>query len=640
MSEASNHRRPWWAHVGRGLRGLATYDVFPEFSARVRRLMYNPLGVMSLAALTALLCGLFLHPRGLVLFAGVAAVTALGVAWPWLSLRGLHGSVSFARARGAEGEPVEVRLTLRNGLPWSAWGLAVRGGFSPDPQAHAGAGPGQLVPAPRDARAAPPRLVLLLLLALAAAPFPAEPLRRRLGGEGYPLELQRVFALRNLGLGLAACAGWLLCLRLAGVVSLFLALFAVPITDHPAVPAFLGLYAAAGSVWLVLVHWAGLHRSFAAAETAVVLEERPGRAPLPWAAVVVAVGREAVGPTMGYVLVGLGFTGLLSGFLPHGCLSTTMRHDEPLSPALMAALALPLYVGPLQGMMRLGLMFEHGNSVGAAFALFELGIGLNLGMIAWLVAQLGWRRVAPWLALVTAATLALGYAAERPLYFAHEEASHTHAFDDWTSPFGSGQGSWEEARGKLLAKVEVLEPVSLAGLALLVLVGLAAVKFDPHGRLEAWLAQPPPARPRRSVWDRDVPGPVLGLAALGGLIVFSVLALYVYYPAPKEAFDTIVRVRADALVAVNSGHAEEAVRQLEQWDLLTRKLPVGVFIRTGRLDPEAAQLAEDLRERLEEVRDALLAGELAEAKGMLPKVEAAYRQCRAVYLPGPARGNS
>src|SRR5207302_7491141 len=39
------------------------------------------------------------------------------------------------------------------------------------------AGLGRLVPAPRDARAAPPRLVLVLLLALAAAPFLAEPLR-------------------------------------------------------------------------------------------------------------------------------------------------------------------------------------------------------------------------------------------------------------------------------------------------------------------------------------------------------------------------------------------------------------------------------------------------------------------------------
>ena len=48
-------------------------------------------------------------------------------------------------------------------------------------------------------------------------------------------------------------------------------------------------------------------------------------------------------------------------------------------------------------------------------------------------------------------------------------------------------------------------------------------------------------------------------------------------------------------------------------------------------DAEAAQATEDLRERLEELRDALLANNLAEAKEMLPKVEKAYRRCRSSY---------
>jgi uncharacterized protein len=56
-----------------------------------------------------------------------------------------------------------------------------------------------------------------------------------------------------------------------------------------------------------------------------------------------------------------------------------------------------------------------------------------------------------------------------------------------------------------------------------------------------------------------------------------------------------------------------------------------VFIRAGRMNPEATQATEDLRERLEELRDALLANNLAEAKEMLPKVEKAYRRCRSLY---------
>ena len=65
--------------------------------------------------------------------------------------------------------------------------------------------------------------------------------------------------------------------------------------------------------------------------------------------------------------------------------------------------------------------------MGAAFALFELGIGINIGLIIWLMRLFGLRRVLMWLGLICAVTLVLAYAAELPLYFAHEEAS------GWTS---------------------------------------------------------------------------------------------------------------------------------------------------------------------------------------------------------------
>lgn len=396
---------------------------------------------------------------------------------------------------------------------------------------------------------------------------------------------------------------------------------------------------AAGSLVIALAAGAVWDRFFARPSDDLPPGDEPTPAPGPkrLAAVVVTAAREAVNPTMGYVLLGLLVTGIISGLIPHGALGTSMRHDDPAAPALMTAVALPLYCGPLQGMMRLGLMFEHGNSVGAAFTLFELGIGVNFGLIVWLGVLFGWRRVGVWFALVAGTTLALGYAAEYPLYFAKEEVSHTHAFDDWTNPFAGSGGNPEFVAAKLKEKAGVLETVALGGLVLLVLLGGALAAFDRAGRVDRWLAAaPPPALDRPSaVWNRSIPGPVLGVIALLGLVAFSVAALYVYYPAPERAFEEIVQVRTEAISAVRTGKRDEAVRQIQHWDLLTRKLQVGDLIRTGRMNRAAGTAAEDLRERLEELRDAMLADDIEGAKAMLPKVEAAYRTCRDAYTKPP-----
>ena len=87
----------------------------------------NPLAVLALAMVAAILCGLFLHPRSLILATGLAAVLAVGTAWPWLSVRGLSGMLVFGKDRVREGEAVTARLVIRNRMPWAAWGLSVRG---------------------------------------------------------------------------------------------------------------------------------------------------------------------------------------------------------------------------------------------------------------------------------------------------------------------------------------------------------------------------------------------------------------------------------------------------------------------------------------------------------------------------------
>jgi uncharacterized protein (DUF58 family) len=99
----------------------------------------KPLAILAMAMIAAILCGLVLHPRALILAAGLAAVMAVGTVWPWLSVRGLSGSLAFGRGRVREGEAVDARLVVRNRMPWGAWGLAVRGDVLDD---ASGAGSG------------------------------------------------------------------------------------------------------------------------------------------------------------------------------------------------------------------------------------------------------------------------------------------------------------------------------------------------------------------------------------------------------------------------------------------------------------------------------------------------------------------
>jgi len=71
---------------------------------------------------------------------------------------------------------------------------------------------------------------------------------------------------------------------------------------------------------------------------------------------------------------------------------------------------------------------------------------------------------------------------------------------------------------------------------------------------------------------------------------------------------------------------------IRRWDDLTRKLQVGVAIRAGGLGDEPRRLSEGLRERLEDLRDALLQGRPDDARDLVSEVERAYKDCRQVYL--------
>jgi uncharacterized protein (DUF58 family) len=107
---------------------ILTHDYFPGVNPYIRW-MWTPLGSLTLTALAAGLCGMILHPRGFVILVGILSVIGLGVAWPWLGLRGVHGSIRFDRDRAREGDAVELTACLSNWLPWGTWGLTLERDF-------------------------------------------------------------------------------------------------------------------------------------------------------------------------------------------------------------------------------------------------------------------------------------------------------------------------------------------------------------------------------------------------------------------------------------------------------------------------------------------------------------------------------
>lgn len=342
-----------------------------------------------------------------------------------------------------------------------------------------------------------------------------------------------------------------------------------------------------------------------------------------------------------FCLVAAAGSGLLA-LIPFGALQTSMHYADATAPLQMAGLAAPAFNSPLNGMMKIGLMFDHGNSVGAAFVLFVLGLGLNVGVVAWLAAVYGWRRTAVWLGTTVAATVVLGYALQLGLPKPARAEEHTHAFDEFSNPFPSSTDVMPDAaRQKVMQRAEGPELLALPALAGFVLLGLLDRAARRRWDVDGWLARRPDRPTGVGRYDVTIPGPVLGVVAIAGLVVFSVAGAYTYYPPPDQALADLHRLRADVAAALAGARAArpddaprrraEAVRELEQTDLAVRKLMVGVYIRAYRLTPEQTATADELREHLEHVRDELLAGRADEAYTMRAELDAAFRACRAAY---------
>lgn len=110
------------------LNSAANHDFCP-WANRYVYWLKRPIGWFVVGDIAGALVGLFLAPQGWFVCGVLTAVMVLGVAWPWISMRGLTATLAFDRRRSREGNTVQLRLAVRNRWPWPAWGLVVERGF-------------------------------------------------------------------------------------------------------------------------------------------------------------------------------------------------------------------------------------------------------------------------------------------------------------------------------------------------------------------------------------------------------------------------------------------------------------------------------------------------------------------------------
>lgn len=106
------------------LYALGNYDFCPGANRYVAWFK-QPVGWFLVAGIASATAGLCVAPQAWWVCLVVLVVLAMGVIWPWLSMRGLSATLTFDRRRCHEGGEVRATLAITNRWPWPVWGLMV-----------------------------------------------------------------------------------------------------------------------------------------------------------------------------------------------------------------------------------------------------------------------------------------------------------------------------------------------------------------------------------------------------------------------------------------------------------------------------------------------------------------------------------
>ncbi len=363
-------------------------------------------------------------------------------------------------------------------------------------------------------------------------------------------------------------------------------------------------------------------------------DSKPEKMPTPGvkriAAVFHGMAREITGVSGLYIAIGIACSVLVAVSFSKGYLQNVVERDNIVAPIAVAGIALPIYSTPLLAMSQIGGMFQHGNSIGAAFSLLILGAGANIGIVAWFVATFGWRRTFLFLTLLATTTIGLAYAVDKPLYpKGVEPAGHTHAFDVYTHPFGRSESDIGTiAMGKMTDFWNKNEFGTTKILGLFLVAGLI-LRVVGASKIEPWFYTGTTGEGEG--YDVYVPDWTLGATAVVGLVVASIIGTYLYYPEPNELLEDMKAINTDVVLDSKTEKWDAAEKWIVYADDLSRRLEVGVFLRNGSVDEFKSAKAKIYRDKLDLLKDAVCERNTTDVEKLAMDVSKAYTRMSEAF---------
>ena len=367
---------------------------------------------------------------------------------------------------------------------------------------------------------------------------------------------------------------------------------------------------AMGALWGWFAEWSERPPVGTEKEETKEMEERlPSTGIRRSLAVLFSAAKSLAGWPLLYLAIGVLASAIVATCFANGSLQTATEPDDAFAPAFMALFVTPIYSTPLLAMSQIGGMFQHGNSVGAAFSLLILGAGVNLGVFIWFAVSFGLKRIVVFVGLLFAITLGLAYSLDKPLYpKGVETKGHTHAFDIYTHPYHMSDDLLSRAVNDANEYRLKMGTAGPAMLVVLFVLGVAFQVVQSRWDIQSWLLYP--VERKSGDWDIVLPPWVIGLVACVGFVVASVFGTYIYYPAPNSVLGDLSAANAICVTSARTGDYESVDNIVGYCDDLSRRLEVGVYLRTGEISEFKRTKAKIYREKLDNLRDTIEDGQL------------------------------